>query len=93
MPQILPGRMMDSSISPTNNVCVVGYALNAKKMRKGESKPDKLTSSASKVWKGGGLGDIVSEDYDNENNCYHVKFLAWDWKIPISEQVSRRFVS
>lgn len=85
---------MADSIDAVNNsdcpnkeaVCIVGYALNAKKLRKSESHPNVVSSALSKdVWNGGGLADILnSTDSDHLN----VHFEQWDNHKPNSMQTN-----
>ena len=83
-------------------ICNVGYALNPKKLRKsGIDEASKSSEQAaalspplldsrsvsnqsiSPIWHGGGLADIISDGVE----CEGVKFIPWNYEVPISHQV------
>ncbi len=95
-PTISSTNSVDLAV-PRGDVCKVGYALNAKKLRKSgagsifqthEKKSLKLGPHA--CWQGGGLSDIlqfnVTGDGDSET-CEGVQFLPWNWELPMDQQV------
>ena len=59
-----------------DSVCRVGYALNAKKMRRGGY------DSVHKGWKGGGLAEILEEPVEGG-----VSFQSINFDISAKEQV------
>ncbi len=88
--------------SPREEVCRVGYALNAKKLRKsGDGDGDSCAVSTSgvdakckghetfhRVWRGGGLSDIINEmDEHGDPVVDGVMFIAWEWEADQRSQV------
>lgn len=82
--------------------CNVGYALNPKKLRKSGIDEAGISSDqasiitplssgshiavsqqVSPIWHGGGLADIISDGLE----CEGVKFISWNYEVPISHQV------
>ena len=64
--------------------CQVGYALNAKKMRK--SGGSTVSAVKQQHWQGGGLADIlVGSDAGILDG---VEFSPWDSELSVSQQVS-----
>jgi hypothetical protein len=60
--------------------CLVGYALNAKKLRKSENANG---DHKKKIWSGGGLADILTEEIEDG-----VAFKSFDFDLPLEEQVN-----
>jgi hypothetical protein len=66
--------------------CVVGYALNAKKLRKSSkdaTDPDSIAQPIIKPWRGGGLADILENNIDCADG---VKFVQWDADVSAESQ-------
>ena len=82
--------------------CNVGYALNPKKLRKSgiddagiiseqaaiitplsSSGRTAANQQLSPIWHGGGLADIISDGLE----CEGVKFISWNYEVPIPNQV------
>jgi hypothetical protein len=68
-------KKLATTASPS---CLVGYALNAKKLRKSDN-----NNHAKKIWSGGGLADILTEEIEDG-----VAFKSFDFDLPLEEQVS-----
>ena len=87
-------RKQKFGMDRNRSVCLVGYALNPKKMRKSQTSAANTSSSASERWQGGGLADILNENSDRHNGTSidGVTFLAWDWTLPMHLQVYRGLV-
>ena len=82
-------------------VCVVGYALNPKKLRKSAKKTSDAAESTSIEasssstpytsqdtnfkWRGGGLSDILAAPIV-DTELYPVRFVPWDYEKPLDEQ-------
>ena len=71
---------------------VVGYALNAKKMRKSQGTNFRPQTSkgvgCSSVWQGGGLADILENDNGIFSDCNGypvVKFIQWNSLLSAAE--------
>lgn len=64
-----------------NLVCRVGYALNAKKMRKSHASPS--NKSNEKLWSGGGLADILTDEVEEG-----VSFEPFDFDHSYDEQAT-----
>lgn len=63
--------------------CIVGYALNTKKMRPSEQSPADALRGCE-PWCGGGLADILG---DNTGAAIDgVQFQQWDPKVPVAKQ-------
>ena len=77
---------------PSNrgDICLVGYALNSKKMRKSSRTPEDYQSNAcdkkkESIWRGGGLADVLESshrgvvfeafEYDSKKNLNQVVCL------------------
>lgn len=60
-------------------ICVVGYALNAKKLRKSD-RPI-LSQNKKNIWSGGGLSDILTDEIEEG-----VSFKAFDFELPLEQQ-------
>ena len=69
-------------------VVIVGYALNAKKLRKSgyDATPHDSRSNGGKgeVWQGGGLADILG---NIDAVVEGIQFMPWDPELPPSSQV------
>lgn len=69
----------------SREICRVGYALHAKKLRPSDHSPTAaLDNSANKSdcnWRGGGLSDILYQEWND------VVFEPFDFDKPIDEQV------
>ncbi|RYG96151.1 hypothetical protein EON65_54850 [archaeon] len=75
-------------------VCRVGYALNAKKLRRAASvtdedktkeKDSKNTLKSSQTWRGGGLADILELEPDSTSPDELVQFIPYDFDSPVHE--------
>eukprot|EP01031_Cornospumella_fuschlensis_P047769 gene47769-58520_t len=76
-------------------VCRVGYALNAKKLRRAASVTDEGSSkeknsqttskSSQNTWRGGGLADILELEPDSASPDELVQFIPYDFDTPVHE--------
>ena len=89
-------ELLAMSIPPDFECCHVGYALNPKKLRKSDdcvvsySVPTSSATCKPKLdrWSGGGLADILHvHDGSGQAVNNEITFIAWDWEIPLEEQV------
>ena len=68
-------------------ILLVGYALNPKKLRK-SSNPEEINNSLkiSKQWNGGGLADILDNNWMNSESKNVLEFVQWDPNLDIANQ-------
>ena len=72
-------------MSTSQPPCLVGYALNSKKLRPSEGKHDFVVAARPPAanWCGGGLADILDANSDGSGG---VKFQLWDPAVPVAQQ-------
>lgn len=68
-------------MGPPHQLCRVGYALNAKKLRRAASSPERRWGEnvSHPVWRGGGLADILEIE---PSAGELVQFIPWDPDTP-----------
>ncbi len=94
MPVFEPSLSQHPMQKSKSSVCRVGYALNAKKMRKSSVDTTTTTSSNLNIalpspksvttteWRGGGFADILEKNTDIDT----IQFGLWDPDVPLSLQ-------
>lgn len=70
--------LLSSSTKEIQDICHVAYALNAKKLRKSVNQ----NNLQKKIWSGGGLADILTDEIEEG-----VSFKSFDFDLPLEEQV------
>jgi hypothetical protein len=84
-------RIPRSVLLRSDDVCLVGFALNPKKMRKSGAEAESQEKvDGGSGWRGGGLGDILLQhDQDGAPVVEGVTFCPWDWQTPQALQVAQ----
>jgi hypothetical protein len=76
--------MNDPEVSDEHpKLCLVGYALNAKKLRKSEGSS---APGVKREWAGGGLADILQYSEVSGDDSVSISFAAWNPDIPPQNQ-------
>lgn len=72
-------------------VCLVGYALNPKKLRRSDSSTSRNEGSEksrdpNSNWRGGGLADILVTKADISPDFGSIHFQSWEPEVPLTSQ-------